>query len=428
MAKNFQEFLKTLNVFWEKQGCIIHQGYDVEVGAGTFNPATFLRCLGPEPYRAAYIEPCRRPADGRYGTNPNRLQHYFQYQVMLKPSPLNIQDLYLQSLEALGFNLKEHDIRFVHDDWEAPTLGAWGLGWEVWMDGMEITQFTYFQAVGGVELKPITSEITYGIERLAMYAQNVNNIFDLKWNDTLTYGEIYHRNEVEWSHYNFEKASISMWLRHFEDYEQEAKNLLDDHLPIPAYDFVMKASHAFNLLDARGAISVTERTGYISRIRDLACLVAQKYSDSRKKQGYPLLKNGEEKKGIKQSPFPTKADNIPELTAEELNGQKDFILEIGSEELPAAFVPTGTQNLEAGLRALLEKEEIPFQSINTYATPRRLTVYIHNLAQGKPAKTIEKKGPPLDQVYDSSGQLKVAGEGFFRSLNLSFPTLEATMT
>ena len=285
----FQELLRRLSHFWEKADCIIHQGYDLEVGAGTMNPATFLRCLGPEPYRAAYVEPCRRPTDGRYGTNPNRLQHYFQYQVILKPSPLNMQDLYLDSLKAIGVDLKKHDIRFVHDDWENPTIGAWGLGWEVWMDGMEVTQYTYFQCVGGVTLKPITGELTYGIERIAMYIQNVDSIFDLQWNDQLTYGDIYHRNEVEWSHYNFEKANTSMWFRHFENFESEAKQLIAANLPIPAYDFVMKASHAFNILDARGAISVTERTGYIGRIRDLAKAIAESYVASRERSGFPLM-------------------------------------------------------------------------------------------------------------------------------------------
>lgn len=418
----FQQFLSTLTSFWEKQGCIIHQGYDVEVGAGTFNPATFLRCLGPEPYRAAYIEPCRRPTDGRYGTNPNRLQHYFQYQVILKPSPLNIQDLYLQSLEALGFNLKDHDIRFVHDDWESPTLGAWGLGWEVWMDGMEITQFTYFQAVGGVELKPITGEITYGIERLAMYLQKVNSIFDLKWNDHLTYGDVYHRNEIEWSHYNFEKASTSMWYRHFEDYEKEAKQLIAEQLPIPAYDFVMKASHAFNLLDARGVISVTERTGYIARIRELARQVAESYIQSREGQGYPLLKRHKQENDFlprQLSPMPESLLNVHSDDAE------DFLLEIGSEELPATFVTIGSQNLEKAIRTLLEKEEIGFERISVYATPRRLAVYVHQLAKGKPSQSIEKKGPPLDQAYHLTGEIKPAGEGFFRSLGIPAPTLEA---
>jgi glycyl-tRNA synthetase len=419
----FQQFLDTLTRFWQQQGCIIHQGYDLEVGAGTFNPATFLRSLGPEPYRAAYIEPSRRPTDGRYGTNPNRLQHYFQYQVILKPSPLNIQELYLQSLEALGFNLKEHDIRFVHDDWESPTLGAWGLGWEVWMDGMEITQFTYFQAVGGIDLKPITGEITYGIERLAMYLQKVNNIFDLKWNDVLTYGDIYHRNEVEWSHYNFEKASTTMWLRHFEDFENEAKTLIKDGFPIPAYDFVLKASHAFNILDARGVISVTERTGYISRIRDLARQVAEAYLKSREEQGFPLLKRypikQEESTPHHDLQFSETLLNVHPDEAE------NFLLEIGSQELPAVFVPIGSANLEKSIRALLEKEEIAYEGITSYSTPRRLAIYIHQLAKGKPSQAIEKKGPPLEQVYTEHGQLKVAGEGFFRSLGMAAPQLEA---
>lgn len=419
----FQEFLSRLTAFWEKQGCIIHQGYDLEIGAGTSNPATFLRCLGPEPYRAAYIEPCRRPADGRYGTNPNRLQHYFQFQVILKPSPENIQDLYLQSLEALGFNLKEHDIRFVHDDWENPTLGAWGLGWEVWMDGMEITQFTYFQAVGGVDLKPITGEITYGIERLAMYLQQVNSIFDLQWNQDVTYGDIYHRNEVEWSHYNFEKASTAMWLKHFEDYEKEAKRIISEQLPIPAYDFVMKSAHAFNILDARGAISVTERTGYIGRIRDLARQIAECYMASREKQGHPLL----ERAKAKQKTI-THSAELPLLSENLLNihpdSTEDYLLEIGSEELPATFVTIGSQNLERQIRALLEKEEIEFERISVYSTPRRLTVYIHQLAMGKPAQNIEKKGPPIDQVYSPEGQLKPAGEGFFRSLGIPAPQLD----
>lgn len=419
----FQEFLNRLTTFWEKQGCIIHQGYDLELGAGTFNPATFLRSLGPEPYRAAYIEPCRRPTDGRYGTNPNRLQHYFQYQVILKPSPDNIQDLYLQSLEALGFNLKEHDIRFVHDDWESPTLGAWGLGWEVWMDGMEITQFTYFQAVGGIELKPITGEITYGIERLAMYLQKVNSVFDLQWNRDLKYGDIYHRNEVEWSHYNFEKASTDMWQRHFEDYEREAQKLIADKLPIPAYDFVMKASHAFNLLDARGAISVTERTGYIARIRDLARQIADTYIASRATQGFPLL----EKMKLPQKHSSSSFENF--LLAEQLlnvhsDSKQDFLLEIGSEELPVNFVTIGSQNLEKQIRALLEKEELDYEKISLYATPRRLAVIIHQLAMGKPAQNTEKKGPPIEQVYSPEGQLKPAGEGFFRSLGISAPKLE----
>lgn len=420
----FQEILRQLSFFWEKQGCIIHQGYDLEVGAGTFNPATFLRCLGPEPYKAAYIEPSRRPSDGRFGANPNRLQHYFQYQVILKPSPENIQDLYLQSLEAIGFKLDEHDIRFVHDDWESPTLAAWGLGWEVWMDGMEVTQFTYFQSVGGVPLKPITGEITYGIERLAMYLQKVNSIFDLKWNEDLSYGDIYHRNEIEWSHYNFEKASIEMWQRHFEDYEREAKKLINQNFPLPAYDFVMKASHAFNILDARGAISVTERTGYIARVRDLARLIAESYIKSREVQKFPLLQAFNRKKREGEKPLHAGPLNAELLNADPAKSE-DFILEIGSEELPATFVPIGCQNLEKAVRQLLEKENLPFKGIKSYGTPRRLAVYVEGLAFGKKSQTVEKRGPAIAQAFDSQGNLQPAGEGFFRSLNIPSINLSA---
>lgn len=286
----FAEIINTLNNFWYKQGCIIQQGYDLEVGAGTFNPATVLRALGPEPFSVAYVEPSRRPTDGRYGENPNRLQHYYQYQVLLKPSPENIQDLYIESLQALGINFKEHDIRFVHDDWESPTLGAWGLGWEVWLDGMEVTQFTYFQAVGGQTLKPISGEITYGLERLAMYIQNINNVYDLEWGHGVKYGDVHLQGEREFSKYNFEIADTDMYFRHFNEYEAECKKCLEAECILPAYDMVMKCSHTFNMLDARNAISVTERAGYITRVRDLMKLVSVEFVKSREKLGYPLLK------------------------------------------------------------------------------------------------------------------------------------------
>lgn len=413
----FQEAIHRLSEFWRSHGCIIHQGYDLEVGAGTFNPATFLRALGPEPYRAAYIEPSRRPADGRYGLNPNRLQHYFQYQVILKPSPLRMQELYLESLEALGFNLEEHDIRFVHDDWESPTLGAWGLGWEVWMDGMEVTQYTYFQSVGGQPLHPITGELTYGIERLAMYLQKVNNVYDLKWNENVSYGDIYQRNEFEFSHYNFDHATTEMWFRHFDDYEKEAKKLIDANLPLPAYDFVMKASHAFNMLDARGVISVTERTGYITRIRDLACAVASAYLQSREEQKHPLngkfIKHKEETHHL----VPPERSLNKELLSTNPSAQNDYLLEIGSEELPASFVTIGCHNLEKMLRTLLEKEEIPFETISMYGTPRRLTAYVHKLALAKPGKVEERRGPPVDSAFDAEGNMTAAGIGFMRSIN-----------
>jgi glycyl-tRNA synthetase alpha chain len=287
---NFQDVILTLNQFWGAHGCVLHQPYDIEVGAGTFNPNTFLRALGPEPYMAAYAEPSRRPTDGRYGENPNRLQHYYQYQVILKPSPENSQELYLASLKELGIDPLKHDIRFVEDDWESPTLGAWGLGWEVWLDGMEVTQFTYFQQVGGIELFPITVELTYGVERLCMYLQDVDNVYDLKWNDTVTYGEVHLESEKQFSEYNFEVADKEKLFKWFDMYEAESFALIDKDLVLPAYDYTLKCSHTFNLLDARGAISVTERTGFIGRVRKLARLCAHAYVKQREEMGYPLVK------------------------------------------------------------------------------------------------------------------------------------------
>jgi glycyl-tRNA synthetase alpha chain len=297
---NLQQMVAALSDYWARQGCVLTQPYDIEVGAGTFNPSTFLRALGPEPWKVAYVEPSRRPTDGRYGENPNRLQHYYQFQVLLKPSPLDVQDLYLDSLKSIGIDPMAHDIRFVEDDWESPTLGAWGLGWEVWLDGMEITQFTYFQQCGGIDLDPIPVELTYGIERIAMYLQNVNNVFDLDYGGGLTYGDIYHRNEVEFSTYNFESADTAMMLKLFEMYEKECINLIErpdpqdpekqSPLSLPAYDYCLKCSHAFNLLDARGAISVTERANYIGRVRALSRMVAEGFLATRERLGFPLLK------------------------------------------------------------------------------------------------------------------------------------------
>ena len=278
----FQEIIFALEKFWSKRGCVIFQPYDIEKGAGTFNPATFLKCLGPEPWKAAYVEPSRRPADGRYGENPNRLQHYYQYQVIIKPAPKDIQKTYLSSLKAIGINLKQHDIRFVEDDWESPTLGAWGLGWEVWLDGMEITQFTYFQQVGGFDLNPISVELTYGLERLAMFSQKKNSVYDVLWNRSTTYGEVHLKDEYQWSCYNFEESSPELLRRHFDDWEKEASRLIDIKLVSPAYDAVMKCSHLFNLLEARGAISVSERTSYIARVRNLSRKVAQAYVEQNK--------------------------------------------------------------------------------------------------------------------------------------------------
>ncbi len=292
---NFQDLILTLQRYWADQGCIILQPYDMEMGAGTFHTATFLRALGPEPWRAGYVQPSRRPKDGRYGDNPNRLQHYYQFQVVLKPSPDNIQDLYLGSLRKLGIDTLAHDIRFVEDDWESPTLGAWGLGWEVWLDGMEVTQFTYFQEVGSLPCKPVLGEITYGLERLAMYLQGVDSVYDIEWTDGVSYGDVYHQNEVEQSRYNFEHSNINWLFQQFNDYESEARRLMGEKLPLPGFEMVMRCSHTFNLLDARGAISTTERAAYIGRVRTLARLVAQSYFDSRQALGFPLLKHPQRK-------------------------------------------------------------------------------------------------------------------------------------
>ena len=287
---NFQEMIMKLEEFWAKNNCVIYQPYDMQVGAGTMAPATFLKALGPEPWNVAYVQPCRRPTDGRYGENPNRVQHYYQYQVILKPSPSDVQDLYLASLEALGINLTNHDVRFVEDDWESPTLGAWGLGWEVWLDGMEVTQFTYFQQVGGIDMKPVSAEITYGLERLAMFIQGVDSIFDLEWVNGVTYGDVFMQNEVEFSKYNFEAADTQILFNLFDTYEKEAERLIKAGLVLPGYDHVLQCSHTFNLLDARGAISVTERTRFIARVRNLARLAAHAYLEERERLGFPLLR------------------------------------------------------------------------------------------------------------------------------------------
>jgi glycyl-tRNA synthetase alpha chain len=289
MSMTFQELIMCLEKFWADMGCLIQQPYDLEVGAGTFHPATLLRALGPEPWSVAYVEPSRRPTDGRYGENPNRLGHYYQYQVVIKPSPIDIQDIYINSLRAIGIDTLDHDIRFVEDDWESPTLGASGLGWEVWLNGMEITQFTYFQQAGSIRLDPVSVEITYGLERIAMYMQEKENVFDLMWNDKITYGDVHKKSEWELSIYSFEMADVEMLLRLFDMYEKESTRLSDNGIVLPAYDYCLKCSHTFNILDARGAISVAERTKYIDRVRNLARKVAKNYLAQREEMGFPLL-------------------------------------------------------------------------------------------------------------------------------------------
>lgn len=344
-SDTFQGLILALQQFWAKQGCVILQPLDMEVGAGTFHPATFLRAVGPETWNSAYVQPCRRPTDGRYGENPNRLQHYYQFQVVLKPSPDNIQELYLESLRELGIDTTVHDVRFVEDNWESPTLGAWGLGWEIWLNGMEVTQFTYFQQVGGLECFPVTGEITYGLERIAMYLQGVDSIFDLTWTldpngNKVSYGDVFHQNEVEMSHYNFEQADVDFLFQSFDVCERESKRLIEAGLPLPAYEQVMKASHAFNLLDARHAISVTERQRFILRVRTLSRDVAQAYFDARQKLGFPLAppelqkqfaaKSEKEANSLepnKNSPEPSKnslepSKNSPELSKKSSKGDR----------------------------------------------------------------------------------------------------------
>ncbi|WP_080133207.1 glycine--tRNA ligase [Chlamydia suis] len=402
-----QAMIAAILRFWSEQGCIIHQGYDLEVGAGTFNPATFLHALGPEPFKTAYVEPSRRPQDGRYGQHPNRLQKYHQLQVILKPVPENFLSLYLESLKVIGLHLVDHDIRFVHDDWENPTIGAWGLGWEVWLNGMEITQLTYFQAVGSKPLDAISGEITYGVERIAMYLQKKNSVYDVMWNDSLTYGDITRHAEQVWSQYNFETANTSMWLKHFEDFAAEALATLDQGLPLPAYDFVIKASHAFNMLDSRGVISVTERTRYIAKIRQLARAVADKYVMWRESLGFPLLKT------LPSSPKATPRP-IPHVSQNE-----DFLLEIGSEELPASFVPIGIQQLESLAKKLLAEHNISYEHLEVLGTPRRLALRIQGLSHVTIRPETEKKGPPLSLLFEENGSLSSQGEQFFASHGLS---------
>lgn len=292
-AKTFQEMILRLQTYWAEYGCVLAQPWDIEKGAGTANAATFLRSLGPEPWNVAYVEPCRRPTDGRYGENPNRLGSYFQFQVILKPSPDNVLDLYFNSLRAIGIDPLEHDLRLVEDDWEQPTLGAWGLGWEVWIDGMEATQFTYFQQVGGIELERVCAEITYGLERIAMFLQNKDNVYDLEWAPGVTYGQIRHQEEVEFSHFNFESVNAELYFKWFDELETEAKRLMDEELVLPAYDYILRANHVFNTLDARGAISVTERQKYIGRIRNLARGIAERFVEKRRALGFPLLQGVE---------------------------------------------------------------------------------------------------------------------------------------
>jgi glycyl-tRNA synthetase len=415
---HFQDLVLSLQRYWGEKGCLIAQPYDLEKGAATFNPATFLRSLGPEPFSAAFIEPCRRPKDGRYGDNPNRGQHYFQFQVVLKPSPLDIVNLYLGSLRAIGINTDEHDIRFVHDDWESPTLGAWGLGWEVWLDGMEITQFTYFQQVGGIDLSPIMGEITYGLERICMYLQKKNSMFELQYNSTVTYGDLYHQNEVQFSRHNFEAADVALQSEIFEGCEKECARLCEVGLPAPAMDYCMKASHAFNLLDARGAISVNERQAYILRVRALAKQVAEAWLASRESLGYPMLKASAQATPIAV----TSAASI--LPASEADKKAPLLIELGVEEMPArVFPPLFKQLPEAAAKAFAETL-LDAEDIQVYATPRRIVLSIASLRLRQPDRKLTLKGPPARVARGADGAWTKAALAFAQKNGISIDALE----
>lgn len=407
----FQNIILNLQNFWASKNCILQQSHDLQTGAGTFNPETFLRALGPEPYNVCHVEISRRPTDGRYGENPNRLQRFHQFQVMMKPTPDNMQQLYLESLEAIGFDLSKHDIRFVHDDWESPTQGASGLGWEVWCDGMEITQFTYFQQIGGISLTEIPVELAYGIERIALFLQQEENVYDLAYNETLSYGDVFLDAEKQYSHYNFDSATVSMWERKFEGCEAESKLMIEKGLAIPAYDMAVEASHCFNMLDARGAISVTARVSMIHRVRDLCCNAAKCYLEHREKEGFRLLVH----------------ENIPEevvLTPvkEMSSSVEDFLLEIGSEHLPANAIPAAAASLSSRIKAFFKENDINTGEIEVYATPRRLAVFVHDMDLYTKELVEEKKGPSLSIAFDEQGAVSPQGAGFFKSIGVDIST------
>ncbi len=419
----FQEIILALEKFWADHGCIIQQPCDIEVGAGTFNPATFLRCLGPEPWQVAYVEPVRRPTDGRYAENPFRLGAYYQYQVILKPAPENVLSLYLESLYHLGISPRKNDIRFVEDDWESPTLGASGLGWEVWWNGAEVTQFTYFQQMGSIELDPICAEITYGLERIALYLQDVDTFFDIRWNDHLNYRDVHHQSEVEYSTYNFEHANVDMLFDLFSTYEKETHACLDAGLVLPATDHVLKCSHTFNMLDARGVISVTERVSYIERVRRLAQRIARAYVTQREQMGHPLMES-----------FATEANTVPlDVVSILTNPAKDqhttnLLLEIGTEEIPAGYVPPALEQLKEIATKSLTEHRITFKDIQTFGTPRRITLAIKDVQIMQESQETEVVGPPKSIAYDENGEPTKAAIGFAKTQGVEISDLRIVET
>ena len=410
----FQDVILNLQKFWAKQGCILSQPHDIEKGAGTFSPNTFLRSLGPEPFNSAYVEPCRRPTDGRYGDNPIRMQHYYQFQVILKPNPDNIVDLYLESLKSIGILPQEHDIRFVHDDWETAALGAWGLGWEVWCDGTEVTQFTYFQQVGGIELSPISGEITYGLERLTMFLQDVDNVFDLQYNADLKYGDIFKQNEIQFSKYNFELADSNLHRRWFQEFSQECQSLCDQNLSIPALDYAMKASHCLNLLDARNAISTSERQGYILNVRNLSQKIALAWVNNRQQLNFPLGQFTTPET-IVATPF------IPSISTIQT---VPFLIELGVEEMPAKVFSNLFDNLQFLWDKLVTPLELNVKNIRFWATPRRIAIIGDSIDTQQVSKEIELKGPPSHLAKDEHGQWTAAALGFAKKNDISVQDLQ----
>lgn len=411
----FQDLILALQRYWNDQGCLLTQPYDIETGAGTFNPSTFLRSLGPEPFHSAYVEPCRRPADGRYGDNPIRMQHYYQFQVVMKPNPDDFVERYLGSLAAIGIHPEDHDLRLVHDDWESPTLGAWGLGWEIWADGMEITQFTYFQQVGGFELRPVMGEITYGLERICMFIQGVDNVFDLQYNEQFTYGDIFHENEVQFSAHNFEVVRIETQLQSFKEFELECERLCEHGLPLPALDYCLKASHAFNLLDARGAISVNERQGYILRVRNLARMISEAFLANREKLGHPLLARS-------QTPETAKAKGVAESATPELAAQAPFLLEVGVEEMPARVFTPLLEQLPRLAKKHFGSLNLQMGTPRVFATPRRIALAFEDVLTQQADSVDEVKGPPMRIAKDADGNWTKAALGFAKKAGIDLST------
>ena len=419
----FQEIILVLEKFWADHGCIIQQPCDIEVGAGTFNPATFLRCLGPEPWRVAYVEPVRRPADGRYAENPFRVGAYYQYQVILKPAPENVLPLYLESLYHLGISPRKNDMRFVEDDWESPTLGASGLGWEVWWNGAEVTQFTYFQQMGSIDLDPICAEITYGLERIALYLQNVDDFFEIRWNEHLNYGDVHRQSEVEYSTYNFEHANVDMLFELFSTYEKETHACLDAGLVLPATDHVLKCSHTFNMLDARGVISVTERVSYIERVRRLAQRIARAYVKQREEMEHPLIGKWAAVGGI-CNPDASETQGSENITQE----TADLLFEIGTEEIPASYVPPVLEQLRETAAKSLTNHRIPFGDVETLGTPRRITLSIKDIKTLQESEETEVVGPPKRIAYDENGEPTKAAVGFAKTQGVELTALRIVET